>query len=130
MDTWGLYPWFRESGLDLIHSDDLAIVQANSPHCMLCEIAGNDGQFLVIRFGPYQFRGKPDLFQAVPPPAFRIGQKVRTKSPRTLRSGIVHRIGWHYKRSEPVFILEVNGRALSRRYWADELEETPTRESD
>jgi len=122
MDTWGLYPWFRESGIDLIHPDDLAIVQAHSPYCMVCEVVGMDGPYLVMRFDAHQFRGKPELFRAVCPPAFRVGQRVKTKAPRTLKRGAIRGIGWHYRRNEPAFFLEVNGKALSGRYWADELE--------
>jgi hypothetical protein len=122
MDTWGLYPWFRESGIDFIHPDDLAVVQAHSPYCMVCEVVGMDGPYLVMRFGPWKFRGKPELFRAIPPPAFRLGQRVKTKVPRTSRIGIIRAIVWHFKRNEPSFFLEVNGKALSGRYWADELE--------
>src|SRR4051812_46751337 len=105
MNTWGLYPWFRESGLDLIHPDDLAIVQAHSPYCVVCEVVGEEGPYLVLRYGERQFRGMPQLFRSVPSPTFRIGQWVTTRAPRTERSGVVRGIGWHYERNEASFFL-------------------------
>jgi hypothetical protein len=122
INTWGLYPWFREWGLDLIHPDDLATVEAHSPYGVVCEIIGSDGPFLVIRSSSHQFRGKPVLFQPVPPPAFHVRQRVKTQAPRTPRIGFIRVIGWHYKRNEPYYLLEVNGKASSRRYRAEELE--------
>lgn len=122
MNTWGLYPWFRESGVDLIHPDDLATVQANSPYCVVCEVVGEEGEYLVLNYGGRRFRGKPELFRSVPPPAFHVGQLVRTKTPRTRRTGLVRVIRWHYKRNEPSFFLEVDGKPLKSRYWSAELE--------
>jgi hypothetical protein len=129
MSTWGLYPWFRESGLDLIHPDDLATVQAHSPYCMLCEVVGNEGEYLVLHYGELQFRGRPQLFRSLPPPAFHVGQWVRTKAPRTRRTGLVRAIGWHYKKNEPSFFLEVDGKPLKSQYWAAELEAVTTEQS-
>ena len=118
----GLYPWFRERGLDFIHPDDLETIQSHSPYCVVCDVIGKDGPYLVIRFGPHQFRGKPELFQPVSPPAFRIGQCVTTKAPRTARIGVIRGISWHYCTNAPLFTLAVNGKALKSRYWAAELE--------
>ncbi len=122
MNRWGLYPWFRESGPDLIHPDDLAIVHAHSPYCVVCEVVGEEGQYLILRYYEHQVRCKPQLFQSVPRPAFRVGQLVRTKAPRTERTGVVRGIGWHYKRNEPAFFLAIESKPLKSRYWADELE--------
>ena len=125
MNKWGLYPWFRESGLDLIHPADLAIVQAHSPYGVVCEAVGEEGQYLVVRYGEHQIRCKPQLFQSVPPPVFRVGQWVKTKAPRTGRTGVVYQIGWHFKRNEPSYFLAIENKPLKGRYWADELEAVP-----
>lgn len=122
---WGLYPWFRESGVDLVHPEDLATVQAHSPYCLVCEVVGQDGEYLVLRYGAHQFRGKPRLFDPVPPPAFRVGQWVRTVAPRTIKVGVVRAIGWHYRRNEPSYFLYVDGVPLKSRYWATELYAVP-----
>jgi hypothetical protein len=122
MCAWGLYPWFRERGLDLIHPDDLPIVLTHTPYCMVCEVAAEEGAYMVLRFASHQFRAKPDLFEPVAAPAFRVGERVNAKSPRTPKTGIVRSIGWHYKRSQAAYYLAVNGKALAARYWADELE--------
>lgn len=126
MKTWGLYPWFHESGVDLIHPDDLGIVQAHSPYCTVCEVVGREGNYLVLRYGEHQVRCLPKLFQSVPPPPFRVGQWVKTKAPRTERTGVVRRIGWHFKRNEPSFFLAIDGKLFKTMYWADELKAIPT----
>ena len=125
MNTWGLYHWFRERSLDLIHPDDWSLVQAHSPQGVVCEVIGKEGQYLTICLGRHHFRGKPELFQPVSAPLFRVGQPVWTKPPRTSQIGIVRRVIWHFKMNEPLFFLEVNGKGLKSRYRADELEATP-----
>ena len=122
MHAWGLYPWFPELGLELIHPDDLSIVQAFSPHCVVCEVVGEEDFYLVIRYDSHQIRVKPELFEPIPAPVFRFGQRVRTKPPRTLRCGVVCSIGWHYAKHQPYYLLQVHGKVLSGRYWTEELE--------
>jgi hypothetical protein len=122
MATWGLYPWFRESGLDLIHPEDLPTVLDHSPYCKLCEVIGADGQYLMIRYGSHQFRGRAEFFTTVTSPAYCIGQSVTTKAPRTLRAGVISDVGWHYQQNAPFYFLDVDGDAISSRYWQDELE--------
>jgi hypothetical protein len=122
MSTWGLYPWSRENGTDLIHPDDLALVLTQCLFGNVCEVLGEEGPYLVLRFSSFQFRGRPVLFRPVPPPVFRPGQEVMTKAPRTLRKGVIRDIVWHFKRNEPVYLLAISGRGLNRRYFAWELE--------
>lgn len=119
--AWGLYPWFPELGTDLIHPDDLDVVRAYSPYGHVCELIGNDGEYLTLRFMVLQFRCKPDLFRSVPAPAFRVGQLVRTNPPRSPRTGLVVAILWHHKRNEPFFILD----SRPRRYGTAELSAVP-----
>jgi hypothetical protein len=121
MSSWGLYPWFRESGPDLIHPDDLPVVLAHSPYGMVCECVRTEGPYLVLHFGPFEFRAKPDHFDPVPPPPFQVGQEVKTIAPRTPRTGKIRVIRWHFKRSEHLFFIEADGKALSNRYWASQL---------
>ena len=107
--------------MELIHADDLAIVETHSPYCVVCEVVGEDGEYLVMQYGPYRFRAKPTLFKPIPPPSFHVGQKIRTKPPRTIRSGTIRIIGWHYKTNQPSYYLAVGGKDLSTRYWEMEL---------
>ena len=61
----------------------------------------------------------------LPEPEFQIGDPVtvimndRNKTPRT---GTVQRIIWHYKDSRYNYYLEVEGRSVSKRYFADDLQ--------
>src|SRR5205085_1182469 len=113
--------WTRESGSELIHPDDLAVVLAHYPLGHVCEVVGREGEYLLMRYAEYQFRGKPDLFESLPPPAFRLGEAVATRTPRTRRSGLVRDIGWHFNCQEYIFTLIIDGKRFKSRYRAEEL---------
>jgi Family of unknown function (DUF6960) len=121
-DAWGLYPWFPEHGFDLIHPDDREAVKASFPYGKVWHVIGGDGDYLLLAASTWQFRAKPALFESVSPPKFPYGARVRTRPPRTVRECVVVGIGWHNKRQESYYLLEENGKRLSRRYWAAELE--------
>ena len=61
----------------------------------------------------------------LPPPAFSLGQMVdvivndRNRTPRT---GSIRLIVWHYKLSKHLYLLEVNGKKVSKRYFEEDLE--------
>jgi hypothetical protein len=119
-ELWGLYPWWPEHGLEFIHSDDRA--QPLRPCGVVWQVVGEDAEYLVFQAGDVCFRAKPVLFQPIARPRFGYGELVRTRPPRTIRECTVVGIYWHGKREEPVYYLQQNGKRLSRRYWADELE--------
>ena len=60
----------------------------------------------------------------LPDSEFQIGDPVTVimnDRNKTRRTGIVQRIIWHYKDSRYNYYLEVDGRSVSKRYFADDL---------
>ena len=68
-------------------------------------------------------RVKNDLFNEVPTPGFTFGQTVRlTETPG--QDAIITDIMWHYVNKEPYFLVKVNGKKKSKRFFkADFCEE-------
>ena len=61
----------------------------------------------------------------LPRPAFSIRQMVSVivnERNRTPRMGSVRDIVWHYKFSKYLYLLEVEGKAVSKRYFEEDLE--------
>ncbi len=119
---WGFYRWVPPLGPEYIHPEDRPIVEARWPVGHLCQVAGRDGEYLLIRYGGGEFRGKPELFEPTAAPRYGYGDVVQTLPPRTPRVGIVRVVIWHSKRGCPYFLLNGNSERRSSRYWAEELE--------
>lgn len=114
---WGLYPWFTEHSTELIHPEDLDSLQAFSPYGKVFEVIGRDEDYIFISYGGQTFRVKPTLFQPVPRPAKRIGDVVRVQLKGKTELGIVVEVQWHHQKSEPFYIIEIEGKLSSKRYW-------------
>jgi hypothetical protein len=118
-DNWVLYPWFEEHGTALVHPEDLDRFRRLSPYGKVFEKVGDDGDFVVLLAGHDTFRVKPDLMTTVEPPAFGYGQQATVRSKGTV--GTVADIRWHHAQRRPFFHLEVNGKRIASRYWAEDL---------
>jgi hypothetical protein len=60
-----------------------------------------------------------------PTPEFTVGQLVRvvpSERHQTRRTGIVRQVFWHYKDGRYYFYIEENGKKVSTRYFAVDLE--------
>jgi hypothetical protein len=119
--SYGCLDW----GPGLFHPDDAHLKEPMLAAGPVCEVAGEDRQFWVLRFGPLRVRLLKELVGGgiVPKPAFVWGDQVRTKPPRTERVGRVHRIGWHASQGQHLFWIEQNGKKLKNRYFTEELEQ-------
>jgi hypothetical protein len=122
---WGIYPWFEERGIDLIHPDSQSKVMEESPYGKVFKLLDtDDGEWVQIEGASGRLRVAPDLFLTVPWPKFDFGQSVRTLSPHSTRRGRIADIRWDEKEKRVFYLLESDGRRLSGRYWDDELEST------
>lgn len=119
--TWGLYPWFAEMGDDFVHPNDRHRFDAVHPYGQVFKRVGDDGRYIHLQYEGGIVRVRPDLFKPVAAPAFEYGVEVKTRPSRTIRRGRVLEIGWHGRRNEPFFILEIEGRRHKSWYFADEL---------
>jgi hypothetical protein len=118
---WCTYPWFEEHGVSCVHPDDLDDFKALKPNGRLFRCIGSDENFLVLEHAGKQYRVTPSLAKPVPDPAFGYGDAVRVTSGGAERRAVVREIMWHFQRNQPYFLLEVEGKTSSRRYWSDEL---------
>ena len=118
---WGVYPWFPEHGEAMIHPEDVPAVVGIRPNGKLFEVIGEEGDYLVLSYGECTFRVKPDLFRTVDSPLKRIGDAVEVDSGGERRAGIVAEIQWHHQKNEPFYLLTMDGKRLSRRYWSSDF---------
>lgn len=73
---WGIYPWFREHGVDLIHPDDLEAFTQEASNCKVFECV-DDSDYLTLRYNGNYYRVKDRLFKPVPNPEYAFGETVR-----------------------------------------------------
>ncbi len=118
---WGLYAWFEERGVELIHPEDLASFRQLSPYGKVFRRCSSEGPYITLEYAERRFRVKPDLFQPVPVPPFVFGQTVLLKSGGQLLQGKVSDIQWHHGNAKPFFHLSVGGRFVKKRYLAEDL---------
>jgi hypothetical protein len=119
--TFGLYPWFEEHGIGLIHPDDVEAFRQMGPYGRVFRREGREGDYIVLRYGTGRYRVRPCLFRAVPAPACPIGTRVSFMKGAKLTEGSVCDIGWHSKNQEHMYFLIVDGKRLSKRYSEKEL---------
>lgn len=112
--SWGLYPWFEEHGVDLIHPDDLATVRALLPNGKVFRLVGEEQEFLRLRYGDVEFRARPSLFKPVAGHVRGVGETIALSDGRM---GEVIGVQWHQKRDEPMYQLRLEGKKKSNRYW-------------
>ena len=118
---WGLYPWFLEHGQDKVHPQDLDGFQAlgpAGPYGLVFQVADDVPPYVVLEYGAQRFRVMPELLREVEAPRFRIGDPVLVPGGAL---AVVREIHWHHKRGEPFFLLMVEDRRKSKRYWTSEL---------
>ncbi|MBL8892391.1 MAG: hypothetical protein JNL67_20615 [Planctomycetaceae bacterium] len=114
---WGLYPWFPEHGETMIHPEDVVTVKSLMPSGKVFQVVGEDGDYLVLSYGELSFRAKPELFRSVERPHKQIGDTVEVVSKGEQQSAKVVEIHWHHQKNEPFYVLTINGKKSSKRYW-------------
>jgi hypothetical protein len=121
MSRFALYPWFRELGDHLIHSEDVERLAAHIPYGKVFEILGEREDFVLLGYGEQTFRVRPELLRKVSAPRFQIGGKVTTDVGGLATLGEVAEIRWHFKENAPIYFLRINGKSKSKRYWERDL---------
>jgi hypothetical protein len=121
-DQWGLYPWFPERGPDYVHPEDFDAFAALPPYGRVFRVAPGAVPYVTLIYGEASFRVTPELIDYVGPPAFSIGDRVRSVPPRTPKSGTIREIHWHHKQRSEFYLLRVADQDAPSRYWRHELE--------
>ena len=120
--TWGLHPRIAGYDLEEVHPDDRLWATAKSFHSCLFRVLSRNEEYLELEGADGRFRVKPKRFRQVDPPRFTFGELVQTSPPRSLKVGVVSAILWHFKENQAYYLIEVDGKKVSRRYWAEELQ--------
>ena len=120
--SWGLYQWFREHGVHLVHPDDLGAFERLMPNSKVFVCEGDEGEYLVLRYGQERYRAKPELFKVVSPPPKAFGEMVWVTKDGQPSEATVSDIIWHFQRQEPYFLLEFGGRKGTKQYWPSDFQ--------
>lgn len=118
---WVLYPWFEEDGPGLIHPSDFDSFRRQKPYGAIFKKCENDGIYTVISRGASRFRVLPELITEIPLSLSRnydIGHQVKLKNNTT---GEIADVRWHYKLKKPMFLLRINGKRKSKRYFPEDF---------
>ncbi|WP_373372114.1 DUF6960 family protein [Nannocystis bainbridge] len=115
---WGLYQWFEEHGPNLIHPDDLDAVRKETPGNRVLQVVNEDEEFLTLRSGDYEFRGRPSLFKKIDVPLRAFGSEVEL---RDGRRGYITDIRWHFQKRLPMYHLTIGGKLNKSRFWESDF---------
>jgi hypothetical protein len=118
-------------GARLFHSEDVGMKEQMLAAGSVCEVAGEEGEFWIFRFGSLRVRLRKEFVggAVIPRPPFVWNELVRVKPPRSLRVGKIVSIGWHAKQRCHLFRIEENGKRIKSRYFAYELEDAHSEQS-
>lgn len=119
-DSWGLYPWFEESGEQLIFPSDLDSFRKLLPYGKVFKCIDEVDGYLVLQYGQDKFRVKPDLYKVVNKPRFEFGCNIKLAKDNT-QEGIIEEINWHQKNNAPIYYISINGKRKSTRYSDEDL---------
>lgn len=116
MKEWAYFTWFPEHGLTTLHPQDAEKLRSGVQGQLGITYHEEEG-WVSFLFGESLVRLRPELLHPCPSPAFSCGQIVQTVPPRSPFIGRIQTIQWHFKRSEPIFIL----RGKTSNYFTHEL---------
>lgn len=119
-NKWGTYPWFIEHGINLIYPDDLEAFKREVNNCKVFECI-DEGNYLTLKYNNRFYRVREKLFKPVPMPKFNFGQKVKIKDKDEI--AIITDIMWHFGNTKHFYMVTVNGKKKSKRYYEFELEQ-------
>lgn len=110
---WGIYPWFKEHGSDLIHPEDLEAFTQEANNSKVFECI-EDSEYLILKYNSNYYRVKDELFKLVPTPKYNFGEIVKIKE--SGEEAIITDIMWHYGKQEHYYLISIRGKKKSKRY--------------
>jgi hypothetical protein len=121
--TWGVFPWNPEHGQQHIHADDIALAKKYLPSFCVFECTGESGEYITLQYKDLALRVKPNLFKKVTSPISVIGDNVRILSGSSQgKEAKVENLTWHFKNSEVMYSLKIDGKLSSRQYTSIDIE--------
>lgn len=119
LNYWGLYPWFNEEGEHMIHPDDIELLIRIKPYGKVFKCIAINDEYITIMYSDYKFRVKRELFNKVDSPLFTFEEKVMVKDKEIC--GIIAEINWHHGKNEIFYLIKVEGKKKSKRYFSCDL---------
>ncbi len=115
---WGIYPWFEELGVELIHPDDIEAFRKEVNTCKIF-LCIEEGEYITLKYNNNYYRVKEKLFSPKPTPKFDFGQMVRIKySNEEVK---ITDIMWHFNKQEHFYHVLAGNKKKTRRYFDSEL---------
>ncbi|MEZ6046653.1 MAG: hypothetical protein R3C11_13980 [Planctomycetaceae bacterium] len=119
---WGLVTWFPEQAPSGCHPDDIEITTELSPYCKVFELVSKNEDYLTVRYQETHIRISPECFKRINAPGKSFGSLVSIKSSNgSIHSGTITDIIWHWKNNEPFFLLTIDGKRKSKRYYESDF---------
>jgi hypothetical protein len=122
---WGAIPIKDLKNRELnifVHPNDLeSLDKLEQPVNLIIDF---ESDYLKLKINnSFSIRLKPAIVQEAQKPEYFINDKVKTiNSQGFLELGIIKDYYWHLKSNKYIYLLEVNGKMKSRRYYAEDLE--------
>lgn len=121
----GYYPWWPEDGDGWVHPEDVAVARRMIPGPRIWRREGEQGDYVVIHYGPTSLRVKRTLWREVSFEGFDLGDFVEVR-PRGLANephhGHVREMRWEEHEGIVRYQLELaDGTPLEREYEAHDL---------
>ena len=123
-DTWGLYNWTVDFNKENdIYPDDLEKFRKLFPtqkifHCIDCT-----DQYIILKYENIDYideyyRVKPVNYEQKSKPDFQVKETVKIK--KSGINGIIREICWHFKNNNYFYLLIIDDKKLSKRYYGVE----------
>ncbi|MCP4746060.1 MAG: hypothetical protein GY874_07945 [Desulfobacteraceae bacterium] len=120
LGKWGLYQWFDERGIELIHPEDVDDFKALMPNGKVFECIKDDGRYIFLKYADKTYRVIRDIFKPVKKPEKIIGEAAILKG--SPEKAIIVDITWHFQRKAHMYFIAINGKRKSNRYWIEDFE--------
>ena len=115
---WALFPWLEEHGNDTIHPEDLRKVREIAPYGKVFLVEDENFDYFVLRYGGERVRIRSDLVKIVDRQARLVGETVKMCNGKEAK---VTAVQWHHKKKKPFFLLDIEGKKKSKRYWENDF---------
>ncbi len=85
------------------------------------EYLGSVDGFELLRDGSNTLRTKNAYIEVIPEPGFKVMEAVYVN--RKKSNGLIEKVHWHIKKSQPVYTVSINGVTSGYQYFDDDLAE-------
>lgn len=121
-EGWVLAPLFQGRNLEAVHPDDRELALSKPLAGPVFEVVGREGRFAILDYDGGYLRVLAYALKPISKRVIRPGTKVSLADGRR---GNVRYVGWHSKRDEPMYLLHLEGKKKSKRYWISDLTVDP-----